>query len=65
MSESTAICVHCQRSSEQVPLLQLEFNGEIKWICPQHLPILIHKPELLIDQFPGMDIQEAADHPHD
>jgi hypothetical protein len=65
MGESTAFCVYCQHTSAQVPLLQLEFNGEKRWICPQHLPILIHKPEQLIEQFPGMDIQEVQANPHE
>ena len=65
MGESNAICVYCQRSSVQVPLLQLEYNGDKKWICPQHLPILIHKPEQLVEQFPGMEMLDAQAHPQD
>jgi hypothetical protein len=64
MGESTAFCVYCKRNSAQVPLIQLEFNGEKKWICPPHLPILIHKPEQLLEEFPGMESLDAPTHPH-
>jgi hypothetical protein len=25
------------------------------WICPQHLPILIHKPVRLAEKLPGLE----------
>lgn len=53
MSNPTAKCLHCQRTSDEIPLIQFEFGGKTSWICPQHLPILIHKPEELADKLPG------------
>lgn len=47
MIESRAECLNCKRSSEQVPLIRLQYTGSEHWICPQCLPILIHKPERL------------------
>ncbi len=47
MSESTAQCLRCGRTSEQVPLIRLEYRKQEYWICPQDLPILIHRPEQL------------------
>ena len=46
-------CLYCERNSDQVPLIALRFGGQALWICPQHLPILIHNPEQLADKLPG------------
>jgi hypothetical protein len=47
------ICIACERSSDEVPLLAVRHRGEDLWICSQHLPILIHKPEQLAQKLPG------------
>ncbi len=47
MNETRAECLNCKRSSETVPLIRLEYAGKAHWICPQCLPILIHRPEQL------------------
>jgi hypothetical protein len=47
MIENTERCLSCERTSEQVPLLRLKYVEHEHWICPQCLPILIHKPERL------------------
>jgi hypothetical protein len=55
MSDKTPQCVECDRSNEEVPLMEIRFRDEVSWICPQHLPILIHKPEKLIGKLPGAE----------
>jgi hypothetical protein len=45
MAEKNETCMNCKRSSAQVPLLQLKYAERDYWVCPQCLPILIHKPE--------------------
>jgi hypothetical protein len=55
MEEKIMQCIHCDRSSDEVPLVELHFGGKQYWICPQHLPILIHKPATLADKLPGAD----------
>jgi hypothetical protein len=45
MTDLNEMCVNCKRSSAQVPLLQLKYSEHDYWVCPQCLPILIHKPE--------------------
>jgi hypothetical protein len=45
VADKNEVCMNCQRTSEQVPLLGLKYSGREHWICPQCLPILIHKPE--------------------
>ena len=46
MPTETAHCIVCEQDSQNVPLMPFEFKGKSYWICPQHLPILIHKPAL-------------------
>ena len=56
------VCLNCNRTDEQIPLLTSSFKGEAKYICPQCLPVLIHKTQQLADKLPGMDVTPAADH---
>lgn len=61
---SNAGCLVCQKDNDKVPLIQLAYRGEMVWICPQHLPILIHNPGQLAGILPGAENLERADH-HD
>jgi hypothetical protein len=54
MTQSDSYCLYCERDSDQVPLLPLVFQGQELWICPQHLPILIHSPAKLVDKLPSL-----------
>jgi hypothetical protein len=60
MTSTTPYCVACERTSEQVPLLQIIFRDQVAWICPQHLPILIHKPQELAGKLPGAENLDAG-----
>ncbi len=51
----TARCLVCEQTSQDVPLLKFEFQGAELSICPQHLPILIHRPTQLADKLPGAE----------
>jgi len=53
MSDEQKRCLACDRDDEQIPLVPLEYRGSRMWICPQHLPVLIHDPAQLADRFPG------------
>jgi hypothetical protein len=58
-------CVYCDRSSTEVPLILLHYQNAVVWICPQHLPILIHKPKQLADKLPGAaNFGKPDDRPH-
>ena len=60
-------CVYCERDSDQVPLVALRYQEAEMWICPQHLPILIHKPAQLVGKLPGAEHlapPEAHGHHH-
>ncbi len=57
-------CLACGRDDGQTPLLRLDYRGAHVWICPQHLPTLIHDPAQLIGTLPGAENLSPADH-HD
>lgn len=57
-------CLFCEQDSHTVPLLVFEYRGEQYWICPQDLPILIHKPEQAGDKLPGYRVNIEADSDH-
>ncbi len=55
-------CLTCDQTSDEVPLIALEYRARQFWICPQHLPILIHKPHQLAGKLPGAENLQEADH---
>jgi hypothetical protein len=55
MNQNKPVCIACAADSERVPLLAFTFQGGQYHICPQHLPILIHKPAQLADRLPGLE----------
>ena len=57
-------CLACQRGSNEIPLIQLAYLDAVYWICPQHLPLLIHDPGRLAGMLPGAEQMPPADH-HD
>jgi len=64
METESHACIACGHTSERVPLLQMEYRGQTFWVCPQHLPILIHKPEQLAGKLPGAETFGAVSHDH-
>ncbi|MDH3744361.1 MAG: hypothetical protein OES47_04585 [Acidobacteriota bacterium] len=57
-------CLACERGDTETPLVALEYQGSRLWICPQHLPILIHDPGRLVGKLPGAERLSPAEH-HD
>lgn len=57
-------CLECDRGSNEIPLLSIEYRGSRLWICPQHLPVLIHDPTRLAGKLSGAEHMKPADH-HD
>lgn len=53
-------CVFCKRDNNQVPLVQLSYMDKSYWICPQHIPILIHEPTKLAGVLPGAENMQAG-----
>ena len=64
MPDPNPTCLYCGITSDQIPLVSLFFNGTPYWICPQHLPILIHQPAKLAGKLPGIEnitgLEDAA-----
>jgi len=64
MNTSVPTCLVCKQDDTQAPLLSFSFQGVQHFICPQHLPILIHKPAQLADQPPGLEKIKAVEGHH-
>lgn len=56
-------CLNCGITEEERPLLSMNFQKKEFHICPQCLPILIHKPYQLADKLP--DFKPSANPPAD
>lgn len=48
-------CVVCSKTQNEIPLTNWMYKGSEFYICPQHLPMLIHKPTELANLIPGAD----------
>ena len=55
-------CIYCELDEDQVPLIKIQYRGNTFWICPQHLPILIHQPAELAHKMPGLEKLGPAEH---
>jgi hypothetical protein len=55
-------CLACDRTPDETPLLSFEYQGSVRWICPQHLPVLIHHPADLVGKLPGAERLAPANH---
>jgi len=53
--ENEAKCLVCSKTNNETPLLTLIYQEKTYWVCPQHLPLLIHKPEQLVGLLPGAE----------
>lgn len=62
MASDQKQCIVCERTSDEVPLLAVEYQGQDYFICPQHFPILIHQPEMLVGKLPGVEKLEGHHH---
>jgi hypothetical protein len=60
--QNEKVCLNCNRTDKQIPLISISFKGAEKYICPQCLPVLIHKTQQLADKLPGVEITPPADH---
>jgi len=54
-------CINCERTDEKIPLVNLIFKGETKYICAQCFPFLIHKLHLLVEKLPGVEIAPSQE----
>jgi hypothetical protein len=49
------VCLNCGLSEQEKPLLTIKYQRNEIYICPQCLPVLIHKPANLADKLPGAE----------
>jgi hypothetical protein len=59
---SKPVCLHCGRTSDELPLIAVRYRDQDLWICPQHLPVLIHKPAELAGKLPGAEKWQPGEH---
>ena len=51
----TKKCLVCKKSSAETPLTKFYYKESDFFICPQHIPILIHNPQELVGLLDGAD----------
>jgi len=49
----TKTCIVCKKSSLETPVTKFYHKASEFYICSQHIPVLIHKPEELIGLLDG------------
>lgn len=57
----TPECLYCKQTSNDLPLVEILYRGVKYWICPQHIPLMIHEPGKLIGKIPDLDQYAAYD----
>ena len=57
-------CLNCKANENEKPLLSMKYLGNEIFICPQCLPVLIHKPANLAEKLPGAENFGDAAHHH-
>ncbi len=63
MKKSPA-CLYCGVTDDEMPLVNLTYQGQPLWICSAHLPILIHEQEKLADQLAAA-VKTSKENPQD
>ena len=53
-------CLVCNKNENEIPLVQFDFQKKYFWICPQHIPVLIHDPSKLVGMLPGAEKLDPA-----
>lgn len=43
-------CFNCGNSESEMPLLKLRYKTGEMWVCPQCMPVLIHKTDIIVSQ---------------
>ncbi len=53
-------CIICKKDEDQIPLVKFDYKQTSFWICPQHIPVIIHDPSQLNGLLPDADKFEAV-----
>ena len=59
------ICLNCEKTEHEIPLLRILYKDAEVYICPQCLPVLIHKPANLAAKLPGLENIQPPQHTPD
>ena len=60
MDNSQKVCLVCNQDENHVPLVQVDYKQNKYYICPQHIPVLIHDPGKLEGKLPGAENMQAG-----
>ncbi len=52
---NTKNCLVCKKSSEEIPVTKFHYQKSEFYICPQHIPVLIHRPHELVGLLEGAE----------
>jgi hypothetical protein len=55
MNENEPKCLVCQKTGQEIPLIELHYQDQQYWICPSDFPTLIHNPKRLVGKLPGAE----------
>jgi hypothetical protein len=50
----------CNKPSTEIPVTKFYYQESEFYICPQHIPVLIHNPQQLVGLLDGADKLEGA-----
>ena len=53
-------CIVCKTPSTEIPVTKFYYKDSEFYICPQHIPVIIHKPQDLVGILEGADIFKGA-----
>ena len=48
-------CLVCKKASTEIPVTKFYYQESEFYICPQHMPTIIHNPQELIGLIDGAD----------
>jgi hypothetical protein len=58
------ICLNCQKTEQEIPLVTLHYLGQQVYICSQCFPTLIHSPAKLAGKIKDAEKIQPASHDH-
>jgi len=48
-------CLVCKKKSNETPVTKFYYQESEFYICPQHIPVLIHNPQELVGLLPDAE----------
>ena len=59
---SLKVCLNCNATENDIPLINLNYSGKLAFICSRCLPLLIHQPEKLVGKLDRAEDIPSAKH---